>query len=40
MSEDVKGRQVIELSNGDRYEGTTKGRFKDGYGIYRYSNGD
>lgn len=33
-------KKVINLGNGDTYEGTLQGKAKHGFGIYRYANGD
>lgn len=33
-------KKSFNLPNGDVYEGTTNGKAKHGYGIYKYSNGD
>lgn len=33
-------RKVINLSNGDTYEGGLQGKTKHGFGAYRYANGD
>lgn len=32
--------EVIELPNGDRYEGNFQKRQRHGYGTYKYANGD
>lgn len=32
-------RKVVNLGNGDTYEGALSGKAKHGYGIYRYANG-
>ena len=33
-------KKTFNLPNGDVYEGTTNGKAKHGFGIYRYANGD
>ena len=33
-------RDLVELPNGDRYEGTTNNKQRHGYGVYHYANGD
>jgi len=33
-------KRVVNLNNGDVYEGTFMGKAKHGYGIYRFANGD
>lgn len=31
---------VVDLGNGDSYEGSVKGKVKQGRGTYKYANGD
>jgi hypothetical protein len=33
-------KKVVQLNNGDTYEGSLQGKTKHGYGVYRYANGD
>lgn len=33
-------KTMINLPNGDIYEGTLSGKLKHGYGIYRFAKGD
>jgi hypothetical protein len=33
-------KRMINLPNGDIYEGTLNGKLKHGYGIYRFAKGD
>lgn len=33
-------KNLINLGNGDVYEGALQGKAKHGFGVYRYANGD
>ena len=33
-------KKIVNLPNGDTYEGYLNGKMKHGFGIYKYSNGD
>lgn len=33
-------KKLVNLGNGDTYQGNLAGKTKHGYGIYRYANGD
>lgn len=33
-------KSIVNLGNGDVYEGGLLGKAKHGFGVYRYANGD